>query len=160
MRVEKTDQYHSVAASGVCFLRQARACIPRFFGSNRFFGAVSASPVADGSQLDRAIQLDTKSHFSSSVHTGGPRYFVDYRHCLNWVLVRRRSDRLTAAIALIINKRPITDDLSIGSPIKIAELISPIAGTESKLNDVVIAGKLRATVTNAQNGNAVINGPL
>ena len=93
------------------------------------------------------------------VSSPGPWSF-EHSHCLNWVLVRRRSDRLTAAIALIISRRPITDDLSIGSPIKIAELTSPIAGTESKLNDVVIAGKLRATVTNAQNGNAVINGPL
>jgi hypothetical protein len=90
----------------------------------------------------------------------GPLGCVFVCQCLNWVLVRRRSDRLTAAIALIISRRPITDDLSIGSPIKIAELTNPIAGTESKLNEVVIAGKVRATVTNAQKGNAVINGPL
>ena len=70
------------------------------------------------------------------------------------------SDRFTVAIALMISRRPITDDLSIGSPIRIAELINPIAGTKSKVKEVVIAGKVRATVTNAQKGNAVINGPL
>ena len=70
------------------------------------------------------------------------------------------SARFIAAIALMINTRPIIDGLSIGSPIRIAELINPIAGTKSKVKEVVIAGKVRATVTNAQNGNAVINGPL
>jgi hypothetical protein len=70
------------------------------------------------------------------------------------------SDKFTVAIALIMSMRPITDDLSIDSPIKIAELTSPTAGTKSKLKEVVIAGKVRATVINAQKGNAVINGPL
>jgi hypothetical protein len=70
------------------------------------------------------------------------------------------SARFTAAIALVISSRPITDDLSIGSPIRIAELISPTAGTKSKVKEVVIAGKVRATVKNAQKGSAVINAPL
>ena len=105
------------------------------------------------------MQLDKKITFLIEYSSRRASLF-DHSHCLNWILVRRRSDKLTAAIALIINRSPITDDLSIGSPIKIAELTSPIAGTESKLNDVVTACKLRATVTNAQKGNAVINGPL
>ena len=70
------------------------------------------------------------------------------------------SDKFTVAIALMISTSPTTDDLSIGSPIRKAELTKPTAGTKSKLNEVVIAGKVRATVTNAQKGNAVINGPL
>jgi hypothetical protein len=66
----------------------------------------------------------------------------------------------TVLIALVIRRRPTTDDLSIGSPSKIAELTRPITGTKSKVKEVGIAGKVRATVTNAQKGNAVINGLL
>jgi hypothetical protein len=75
MRVEKTDRY-SVAASGLCVLHQARGCFSDSSVRIGFFGSVSASPVADGSQLDRAMQLDNKSHFLSSVHTGGPPYLL------------------------------------------------------------------------------------
>jgi len=40
------------------------------------------------------------------------------------------------------------------------ELNRPITGTSNRVNEVVIAGKVRETVTKAQNGNAVIRGPL
>jgi len=40
------------------------------------------------------------------------------------------------------------------------ELSRPITGTSKRVNDVVSAGKFFETVINAQNGNAVIKGPL
>ena len=76
------------------------------------------------------------------------------------IRVSLASAKFTVPIALMISRRPTTDDPSIGSPIRIAELRRPITGTKSKVKEVVIAGNLRATVTNAQKGNAVINGPL
>jgi hypothetical protein len=70
------------------------------------------------------------------------------------------STKLTAAIALTINIRPTTEVTFIGSNSNTAELRRPITGTSNSVNDVVIAGKVRATVIKAQNGKAVISGPL
>jgi hypothetical protein len=49
---------------------------------------------------------------------------------------------------------------STGSERNTVELSSPMTGTSRSVSDVVRAGKFFETVIKAQNGKAVIRGPL
>src|SRR5262245_18690484 len=70
------------------------------------------------------------------------------------------SAKLTKPTGLTISNRPTTEVAVSCSERNTTELSRPITGTSNSAKEVVTAGKVRATVTKAHNGNAVISGPV
>jgi hypothetical protein len=70
------------------------------------------------------------------------------------------SAKLTRATAPTIRIRPVIELTSTCSERSKIELSRPMTGTSNSVNDVVKAGKFFETVIKAQNGKAVIKGPL